>query len=86
MRVKNRLSALKVMAVKKPGKYADGGGLYLHVRSRESRSWAFRYMKDHRAHEMGLGSYPDVSLALAREKAAEQRKTETEGDAATPDP
>jgi integrase len=58
----------------KPGAYGDGGGLYLHVRGSESRSWLFRYKLHGRARLMGLGSAGDVSLAEARELANEGRK------------
>jgi|SRR5665213_934915 len=59
---------------KKAGQYHDGGGLYLLVKSPTSRSWLFRYMRDGRAREMGLGPYPDRTLADARVKAGECRK------------
>lgn len=54
--------------------YADGGGLYLQVRSPTSKSWIFRYKLGGRAREMGLGSLALVSLANARELANEARK------------
>jgi integrase len=57
---------------------ADGGGLYLQVSLGAERnirkSWCFRYERFGRRHEMGLGSAHDVSLAEARDKAAEYRK------------
>ena len=67
------LSAAKVKNITEPGRYADGGNLYLYVRSGTTqRFWLFRYMIDGRAREMGLGpaagKYP-VSLAQARDKA-----------------
>jgi integrase len=40
-------------------------GLYLHVQSPDAQSWLFRYMLHDRRREMGLGSYPAVTLALA---------------------
>ncbi|RMD91187.1 MAG: site-specific integrase [Alphaproteobacteria bacterium] len=57
-----------------PGKYGDGGGLWLRVRPNGARNWTFRYMIDGRAREMGCGAWPDVSLAQARETAAECRR------------
>jgi NADP-dependent 3-hydroxy acid dehydrogenase YdfG len=51
-----------------------GGNLYLAVASPKARSWLFRYMLNRVSREMGLGPYPDVSLARAREKAAEARR------------
>jgi integrase len=58
---------------KNPGVYSDGGGLTLKVRSRTSASWTYRFMLNRVAREMGLGKYPDVSLAQARQLVAEAR-------------
>jgi integrase len=55
------------------GMHADGGGLYLQVSRFGTKSWIFRFMLDGRRREMGLGPYPAVSLAAAREKAADSR-------------
>ena len=46
----------------------DGRGLYLRLSSPGSGSWTFKYMKDGTKHELGLGSYPLVSLSMARQK------------------
>jgi integrase len=69
----NRLSALKVARAREPGLLADGNGLYLQVTSANARSWIFRYHRNGRSREMGLGSLNAVSLAAARLKAAECR-------------
>lgn len=45
----------------------DGGGLYLITTSATAKSWVFRYQLEHKAHSMGLGGYPDISLKRARE-------------------
>ena len=66
-----RLKALNVGRMVKPGRYHDGGGLYLQVRDRDRRSWLFRFMASGHARAMGLGSTADFSLAEARAKAAE---------------
>jgi integrase len=76
------LSFARIKSLTKPGRYADGGGLYLQVdatraeikNSAQRRSWLFRYMLNGRARAMGLGPYPEVSLVEAREKAFECRK------------
>jgi integrase len=60
-------------AQKKIGLHSDGGGLYLRVKSKKAASWVFRYMLDGKAREMGLGSYPAITLPAAREKASELR-------------
>jgi len=67
------LTALKVEKAKKPGYLADGGGLYLQVTASGAKSWVYRYQIAGRRRDMGLGSVADVSLAKAREKAAEAR-------------
>jgi integrase len=61
------LSAAKVRALKIPGDYLDGRGLYLQVRSESSKSWLLKYSLEKRAREMGLGPAADIPLATARE-------------------
>src|ERR1051325_4467825 len=69
----------KQIAAKLLGRHGDGGGLWLHVRKSGSRSWELRWMLRGKAESMGLGSYPDVSLAQAREAAHECRRMVLEG-------
>ncbi len=69
-----RLSALSVKRLVKPGRYGDGGGLWLQVRDAAHRSWLFRYRLHGRDREMGLGPLADLPLAEAREAAAACRK------------
>lgn len=77
---REKLTALTVSRLsRKPGLYGDGGGLYLRVTTPTACSWVFRYMIDRRAREMGLGKYPDVTLADARSRAAESRKLKSQG-------
>jgi integrase len=79
-RAVEKLKALRVEKVsKKPGLYNDGAGLCLRVTSPTARSWVLRYMLDGNAREMGLGPYPDISLAEARVAAAEARKLKALG-------
>jgi integrase len=61
------------------GRYSDGGGLYLNVSGTGSRSWLFMWKKDGKRREMGLGSYPETSLAKARTKAADCRAMVADG-------
>ena len=68
-----RLTARKVETVK-PGVYVDGQGLRLVVGATGTRKWVFRFMRRGRSQEMGLGG-SDVSLAMARERAADARRT-----------
>ena len=74
-----RLTALKVRSVSRPGRYGDGQTLYLHVGSGGSKSWVQRVMIDGKRHDLGLGGYPAVSLAMARRRAAENRTAIAEG-------
>jgi integrase len=69
-----RLTALAVSRAKQRGYYADGGGLYLQVGASGAKSWVFRFKKDGRLREMGLGPVHTITLAEAREHAAECRK------------
>lgn len=61
------------------GKYADGQGLWLIKRSRDAGKWAVRVVVRGKRREMGLGPWPDVSIAEARERAAEARKAVRDG-------
>lgn len=69
----HRLTARTVESVKQRGYYADGGGLYLQVSATLTKSWVFRFARDGKAREMGLGPLNAVSLAMARELAANCR-------------
>ncbi len=74
MRALNRLSA-KAVAALAPGKYADGGGLWVHKREDGGGQWVLRVTIHGRRREMGLGSVSDVSLKEAREAAEKWRAT-----------
>ncbi|WP_429497101.1 tyrosine-type recombinase/integrase [Robbsia andropogonis] len=69
----NQLSALKVSRTTDPGFYSDGGGLGLQVTKAGVRFWVFRYMLAGKQRKMGLGPFPEVSLAAARDLAATNR-------------
>ena len=58
---------------------ADGNGLYLTVQPTGSRSWIQRIMVHGQRRDLGLGSFPLVSLREARERAFANRKTAREG-------
>lgn len=73
-RQRKRLSDLAVRRSKKLGYYADGRQLYLQVSPSGSKSWLLRFARHGRERWMGLGPYPDVSLAEARQKAFEARR------------
>lgn len=69
------LSARAVATLTAPGRHADGGNLYLNVTPTGARSWVFMWTRAGRQREMGLGPLRDVSLAEARELAAQHRRT-----------
>ncbi len=84
------LSALAVGKLKAEGRHAVGGADGLHLRIvGDSRSWVLRLVVGERTNasgkpvvhrrDMGLGSYPEVNLAEAREKARELRKQVKDG-------
>lgn len=62
-----------------PGRYTDGRGLTLLVKPSGRRSWVLRYQIQGRRRDLGLGPYPEVTLARAREKALEARRLIVEG-------
>ncbi len=61
------------------GRYGDGDGLLLIVSDSGRRSWGLRYQMNGTRHDMGLGSYPAVTLAEARIAAADARKQIAQG-------
>lgn len=75
----NRLSARSVATVKDAGMHADGGGLYLRVTKAGSKQWVFIYRWLGRRREIGMGGVLSVSLARAREKAADARALVADG-------
>lgn len=85
MRKTNRLQPLKVSSLNDPGRYADGGGLYLQVskvdpeQDHVTKAWLFRYMKDGRARQMGLGDVNTFTLKEARERARGVRQQLADG-------
>ena len=73
------LSAARIRAVKDPGRYADGNGLYLIVEPSGAKRWLLRTMVRGKRCDIGLGGLKVVSLAEAREKAASYRKLARNG-------
>jgi len=56
------------------GKYHDGKGLYISITSPGTGKWSYRYRIDHRSREMGLGTFPEISIVDARQKAEDNRR------------
>ena len=75
------LAALEVRRLSRPGRWSVGGvdGLALQVTGSGARSWVLRVSVAGRQREMGLGSFPSVPLAQAREKARAHRAKVEQG-------
>jgi hypothetical protein len=76
----NRLSARAVATLTRPGRHADGGGLYLKVDKSGARRWVFMYERGGKQREAGLGSAVTVTLARARQIAREFREALAAGE------
>jgi integrase len=63
----------------KPGRHADGQGLYLLVSETCAKSWVLRVQVQGRRRDFGLGSIAELGLAEARDKARELRKVAKSG-------
>ncbi len=76
-----KFSALTQMTAKNlgSGKHADGQGLWLIKREKSVGRWMLRLVVYGKRREMGLGSWPDVSIGEARERAAQARKKLRDG-------
>ena len=69
------LSAIEVKRIIQQGFYAVGGvaGLMLQVAAGGSRSWILRARIGEKRRDIGLGGYPEITLAKAREIALEKK-------------
>ena len=63
-----------------PGRQGDGRGLFLYGKPSGARSWVLRYQVQKRRRDLGLGPFPDVCLAMARQRASEARRLSAEGE------
>ena len=78
MTVFNALTQLKIKNLA-PGKHFDGRGLMLVKRHKDAGKWMLRIAVAGKRREMGLGRWPDVSLAEARERASDARQQLRDG-------
>jgi len=76
--LRNSLTQLKAKSASE-GKYADGQGLWLFKTRREAGKWVLRVVIDGKRREMGLGRWPDVSIAEARGRAETARRKVRDG-------
>lgn len=74
-----KLNPKQVENLSKPGSYEDGDGLRLVVKAAGGKSWVLRYQFAGKRRDMGLGSYPEISLKAARFALAEQRRLMASG-------
>ena len=75
-----KLTTSKLARILKPGRYGDGGGLYLQVTKRLTKSWIFRYQRRGVEHYMGLGSLHTLDLKEARKAARSARAALAQGN------
>jgi len=71
--ISNALNQMKARNLG-PGKHFDGQGLMLVKSRKEAGKWILRLVVDGKRREMGLGRWPDVSIAEAREGALQARQ------------
>ena len=74
-----RLSHGRIKALATPGLHGDGDTLYLRVAAGGSKSWMQRVTINGRRRDLGLGGWPVVSLARARQRAFANRVAISEG-------
>ena len=74
-----RLTVAGVRAASKPGLYGDGGTLFLRVAPGGSKGWIQRLTIAGKRHDIGLGGFPLVSLAEARDAAFDNRRLARRG-------
>jgi integrase len=79
IQINNALTAARVKQEKKPGRYADGNGLYLHVSETGARWWIWRGTVHGRRRELGMGAVLLIPLAEAREIARTWRRIARDG-------
>lgn len=75
----NKLTDRKIKSLIKPGYHADGGNLYIRVKTSGAKSWAFRWKNNNKVRDIGLGGYPALSLKEARKLAEAHRATRANG-------
>ena len=74
-----KLTIGAIRQAERPGRYGDGGTLYLNVAPGGSKSWVQRISIDGRQRDIGLGPWPVVTLEEARDFAIDNRRTVRRG-------
>lgn len=75
---RNTLTQMKAKSLES-GKYADGQGLWLCKSRKDAGKWVLRLTVCRKRREMGLGRWPDVSIAEARSRAGDARRQLRDG-------
>ena len=80
-KIAREMSPIEVRRLNTPGYHAVGGvsGLLLQVTRTGGRSWILRFRIGDKRRDLGLGPFPDVTLAQAREKARAARELIAQG-------
>ena len=80
-KIAKELRALEVSKLVKPGLHMVGtvSGLGLSISKSGARSWILRTMNGAKRSDIGLGSYPDITLAKAHERARATKDSIREG-------
>ena len=74
-----KLTVAQIRALKEPGRYSDGDGLVLEFTRPGRAYWFVRVQHNGRRRDIGLGSVDEITLAKARDKAHEARKSLAKG-------
>ena len=75
-----RMTGLHVeRAAQKVGRHGMGDGLMMQVRAPGRASWVWRFQRAGRRRDMGLGTWPEVSLVMARERLFAAKRALAEG-------
>lgn len=72
-KITNKLTPQKIKALREPGYYLDGAGLYLQISKSGSKSWVFKFTRNGKTREMGLGSLLALPPDAARRSADDAR-------------
>ena len=72
--MRKELTATEIKSIKREGIYRAGPTLYLRIAPGGSKSWVQRLTINRARHDIGLGGYPQVSLAHARKLALQNRE------------
>jgi len=69
-----KLNYNRIKALKAPGKYFDGGGLYINVSKNGGKTFRFKYRFGGKEKLLTIGTFPITSLEQAREARTEAKK------------